>query len=412
MATSEDLKGTVAMILAGGQGERLQPLTRDRSKPSVPFGGLYRIIDFTLSNCLNSGLRQIWVLTQYKSASLMKHIKLGWNLFSSELGEYIFTLPPQRRIDNRWYEGTADAIWQNAYMFQDERPDRVLILSGDHVYKMNYGDMIVAHKASGLPATIAACSVSRSEAHQLGVIEVGDDWKIHRFLEKPANPPPMPGQPDRCLVNMGIYLFETDVLAQCLREDAARNDSSHDFGKDVLPRLVKQGLLGAYRFRDLNGKETDYWRDIGTIDAYYEASMDLVSVSPVFNLYDKDWPVRTMPLHLPPSKTVFAQEVLGGRLGIALDSIVSGGCIISGGRVERCILSPFVRVNSYAQVSDSILMDGVNVGRRARINRAIIDKGVEIPEGFTIGIHPDQDRALFTISPGGVVVVPKGMALQ
>jgi glucose-1-phosphate adenylyltransferase len=412
MATSEDLKGTVAMILAGGQGERLLPLTRDRSKPSVPFAGLYRIIDFTLSNCLNSGLRRVWVLTQYKSASLMKHIKLGWNLFSSELNEYIETLPPQQRIDNRWYEGTADSVWQNTYVFQDEGPERVLILSGDHVYKMDYGDMISHHKASGLPATIAACSVPRAEAHQFGVIEVDDSSRIRRFLEKPGDPPCMPGRPDRSLINMGVYLFDTELLVECLREDAVRAESRHDFGRDVLPRLVEKGVLGAYRFRDLNRKETDYWRDIGTLDAYYQTSMDLVSVSPVFNLYDREWPVRAVPLHLPPAKTVFAQEVLGGRLGIALDSLVSGGCIISGGRVERSILSPFVRVNSYAQVSDSILMDEVIVGRRARISRAIIDKGVVIPEGFTIGVHPEQDRALFTISPGGVVVVPKGMTLE
>src|SRR5262245_21625376 len=238
MATQEQLKGTIAMIMAGGQGDRLQPLTRDRSKPSVPFGGLYRIIDFTLSNCLNSGLRRIWVLTQYKSASLMKHIKYGWNIFSSEMGEYIFTLPPQRRIDNRWYEGTADAIWQNTYIFQDERPERVLVLSGDHVYKMNYGDMIAAHKEAERPATIAACSVPRADAHQFGVIEVDEAWRVRRFLEKPSDPPPMPGRPDRCLINMGVYLFDTEPLAEWLREDATKPGSRHDFGRDVLPGLV------------------------------------------------------------------------------------------------------------------------------------------------------------------------------
>src|SRR5262245_3539751 len=409
MATQEQLKGTIAMILAGGQGDRLQPLTRDRSKPAVPFGGIYRILDFTLSNALNSGLRRIWVLTQYKSASLMRHIKLGWNLFSSEVGEYIFTLPPQRRVDNRWYEGTADAVYQNLYIFEDERPERVLILSGDHIYKMDYSDLIAIHQERRTGATPAACEVPRAHATQFGVIEVDSEMRIRRFLEKPADPPPIPGKPDRCFVNMGIYLFDTGLLTSALREDAKRPGSAHDFGRDILPALAEQGRLTAYRFRDLNGKETDYWRDIGTVDAYYEASMDLISVSPVFNLYDADWPLRTLPLHVPPAKTVFAQEVLGGRLGVALDSLVSGGCIISGGRVERSILSPRVRVNSYALVADSIIMDGVNVGRRARIHRAIVDKGVQIPEGFTIGVDLERDRSLFTVSPGGVVVVPKGM---
>ncbi|PYT07552.1 MAG: glucose-1-phosphate adenylyltransferase [Acidobacteria bacterium] len=411
VVSQDDLRKTLTMILAGGQGERLWPLTRDRSKPSVPFAGIYRIIDFTLSNALNSGLRRIWVLTQYKSASLMRHIKLGWNLFASELGDYIYTLPPQHRIDSRWYEGTADSVYHNIYTFEDEKPERVLILSGDHVYKMDYADLIAAHKERGAGATLAACEVPRSQASQFGVIEVDGEMRIRRFLEKPADPPPMPGKPDRSLVNMGVYIFDTPLLTSSLREDAQQAGSSHDFGRDVLPALVGKGEVAAYRFRDLNRKESDYWRDIGTIDAYYEASLDLVSVSPVFNLYDRDWPLRTLPLHLPPAKTVFAQEVAGGRLGIALDSLVSGGCIISGGRVERSILSPWVRVSSFSHVADSILMDGVNVGRHANIQRAIVDKGVHVPEGFTIGIDPEQDSARFTVSPGGIVVVPKGMVL-
>jgi len=405
------LKNTLTMVLAGGQGERLQPLTRDRSKPSVPFGGIYRIVDFTLSNVLNSGLRRVWVLTQYKSASLGKHIKLGWNVFSSELGEYIFTLPPQRRIDNRWYEGTADAIYQNAYIFDDEAPERVLVLSGDHVYKMNYYDMIDEHARRGAAATIAVCEVPRAEAAQLGVVHVDESWKVLRFLEKPADPPPMPGKPERCLVNMGIYLFDTAPLRDSLAADARDPASAHDFGRNIFPALVERGQVAAYRFRDLNGKESDYWRDIGTLDAYYEASMDLVAVTPVFNLYDHHWPVRTLPMHLAPAKTVFAQEFPGGRLGTALDSILSPGVIVSGGRVERSILSPNVRVNSYAQVQDAILMDGVDVGRRARIKRAIVDKDVHIPENYEIGFDAEADRQRFTVSRDGIVVVAKGATL-
>ena len=411
MKLQSALRGTITMVLAGGQGDRLQPLTRDRSKPSVPFGGIYRIIDFTLSSVLNSGLRRIWVLTQYKSASLTRHIKLGWNLFSSELGEYIFTLPPQRRIDSRWYEGTADAIYQNTYIFDDEKPERVLILSGDHIYKMNYADMIDAHIQGGLPASIAVCEVPKEQASQFGVVHVDESMRDLRFLEKPADPPTIPGKPDRCLVNMGIYLFDTEPLRRELTADSTRPGSKHDFGRDIFPALVERREVMAFRFRDLNQKESDYWRDIGTIDAYYEASMDLIAVTPVFNMYDQAWPLRTLPIHAPPAKTVFAQEFPGGRLGIALDSMISGGSIISGGRVERSILSPHVRVNSYAHVVDSILMDGVDVGRRARIARAIIDKGVQVPEGFSIGYDPAKDRERFTVSPGGVVVVAKGTVL-
>jgi glucose-1-phosphate adenylyltransferase len=410
--SQQDLRATVTMILAGGQGDRLQPLTRDRSKPAVPFGGIYRIIDFTLSNLLNSGLRRVWVLEQYKSASLSRHIKQGWSLFSAELGEYIHSLPPQRRIDNRWYEGTADAVYQNTYILKDEKPEHTLILSGDHIYKMNYGELIAAHKESGLGATLAACEVPRGQAGQFGVLEVDETMRVRAFHEKPADPPPVPGKRDRSLVNMGVYIFDTPLLIETLMEDRKRPGSTHDFGRDIMPALTGTGLVKAFRFRDLNRKESDYWRDIGTLDAYYEASMDLVSVSPTFNFYDSEWPVRTLPRHLPPAKTVFAQEEAGGRLGMALDSLVSGGCIISGGRVERSILSPGVRVNSYALVADSILMDGVSVGRRARIHRAIIDKNVVVPEGFTIGVYPEKDRALFTVSEGGVVVIPKGMVLS
>lgn len=401
---------TLVMILAGGQGERLYPLTKDRSKPSVPFGGQYRIIDFTLSNCLNSGLRRIYVLTQYKSASLMRHIKLGWNLFPSELGEFIYTIPPQLRVGAQWYLGTADAIYQNIYQLEIERPKQVLILSGDHVYRMDYGPMIEAHIRTGAAVTIATALVSASECSRFGVLEADASNKVVGFEEKPARPKAKPDADGNLHASMGIYIFDTDVLVRSVVQDA-KTDSSHDFGRDIIPSLMPSGLVYAYPFRDSKG-QPGYWRDIGTLDSYYDASMDLVSVSPVFNLYDADLPLRTLPRSLPPVKTVFAQEYEGGRLGICLDSLVCGGSIVSGGRVERSILSPYVRVNSFAHVEDSILMDRVVIGRRAKIRRAIIDKNVEIPEGFVIGQDPEEDASRFTVTDEGIVVIAKGTILD
>ena len=404
------LRDTLAMVLAGGQGERLYPLTKDRSKPSVPFGGLYRIVDFTLSNCVNSGLRRIYVLTQYKSASLMRHIKLGWNIFATELGEYIYTVPPQLRVGSKWYEGTADAIYQNVYTLELERPRRVIILSGDHVYRMDYGPMIESHVASGAALTIAAALVPASESSRFGVLETAPDGRVVAFEEKPVKPKAAPDAEGRLLVSMGVYVFDTEVLVRAVAEDAKKN-SHHDFGRDIIPGLIPSGSVQAFPFRD--GKnEPGYWRDIGTLDSYYEANMDLVAVSPVFNLYDMEHPLRTHPQPLPPAKTVFAQEYPGGRLGIVLDSLISGGTIVSGGRVERSVLSPYVRVNSYAQVEDSILMDRVDIGRRAKIRKAILDKDVQIPEGFTIGWDREADRRRFVVTDSGVVVVPKGTRLD
>lgn len=404
------LRNTLAVVLAGGQGERLYPLTRDRSKPAVPFGGSYRIIDFTLSNCLNSGLRKMYVLTQYKSGSLERHIQLGWDpLFAPELDEWIFTVPPQLRVGQRWYEGTADAVFHNVYLLERERPQRVLILSGDHIYKMNYGKLIDFHKEKGAIATVAAIEVPRDDARAFGVIDVDDNGRIREFVEKPAEPPTIPGDPDHSLANMGVYVFETDALVRILSADA-RAESRHDFGHDILPSLVESGQLYAYPFVDENKKVTRYWRDIGTLDAFHAASMDLVAFEPEFNLYDPGWPIRTYPRQLPPAKFVHNDD--DGRRGTAVNSIVASGTILSGGRAERSILHPYVRLNSFSNVTGSVLMDGVVVGRHARVHRAIIDKGVVIPEGCVIGEDPEADRRRFTVTDGGVCVVTRDMPLE
>jgi len=406
------LDDVVAIVMAGGQGERLYPLTRDRGKPAVPFGGIYRVIDFTLSNCLNSGLRRIHVLTQYKSGSLERHVRIGWGpIFHHELDEWIQCVPPQLRVEQRWYQGTADAVYQNVYLLDQDRPRLVLVLSGDHVYKMDYAKMIEAHETSGALATVAAIEVPVGEASAFGVIAVDEQSRITAFQEKPKSPAPIPGRPETALVNMGVYVFETQALVRALSADAKR-ETRHDFGHDILPSLVDSGRLHAYPFHDLNNKARPYWRDIGTLDSYFEASMDLVAVEPEFNLYDRGWPIRTMARPLPPAKTVFAQEEPGGRLGIVLDSIVSPGVIVSGGRVERSILGPEVRVNSYAKVTESVLMDGVDIGRHAKVHRAIVDKGVRIPQSFVVGENEEDDRKRFTVTPGGVVVIPRGTLLD
>lgn len=398
----------LTFIMAGGKGERLWPLTKDRTKPAVPFGGIYRIVDFTLSNCLNSELRKIYVLTQYKSASLQRHIRLGWNILSSELNEYIELLPAQQRVGETWYQGTADALYQNLYAMETEEARDILILSGDHVYKMNYSAMVDYHRGADADLTLAIVEVDKSQSTQLGVIEVDRNNHVRDFQEKPQNPKTIPGHPDKIYASMGIYVFKHKVLEEALRTDAADKDSGHDFGKNIIPKMIKRGLkLAVYNFKDENKKEAKYWRDIGTIDAYYEANMDLVAVAPVFNLYDTEWPIRTYQEQFPPAKTVFAGEEITGRIGLALDSLVSGGCIISGGQVKRSILSPNVRINSYSQVSDSILMEGVNVGRYAKIKRSIIDKDVNIPEGAVIGYDLEEDRKRFYVSDSGIVVVAK-----
>lgn len=401
------MKKVVTMLLAGGRGERLYPLTRDRAKPAVPFGAIYRIIDFTLSNCINSEIRHIYVLTQYKSTSLQRHIQLGWNILSTALGEFIEVIPAQQRIDEHWYQGTADAIFQNLYTLQRERPDLVLILSGDHIYKMDYRKMIAFHLERGADLTVAAIRMDRNLSREFGVMEINEEQRIVGFQEKPEVPKTIPGDPDGILASMGIYVFDTEILVRRLIEDA-RSESSHDFGKDIIPSMIRKDRVYAFDFKDGDRGGEGYWRDVGTIDAYYDANMDLVSVIPQLNLYDPQWPIFTYQPPYPPAKTVLIEE---GRIGTALNSIVSNGTIISGGSVKRSILSPKVMVHSYAEVEDSILLSGVDVGRHARIRRAIIDKEVRIPEGMRIGYDLDEDAKRFTVTASGIVVVPKWIKL-
>lgn len=405
------VKDMLTVLMAGGQGERLYPLTRDRAKPAVPFGGIYRIIDFTLSNCINSGLQKIYVLTQYKSLSLERHLGLAWNFLPRALDQFITTIPPQQRTTNSWYQGTADAIFQNIYTLQRERPKYVLILSGDHIYKMNYQAMLAFHIEKQADLTVACVEVPKTAAaNQLGVMGVDNEWRITDFQEKVADPITMPERNDTCLASMGIYIFNTDILVRKISQDA-KQETAHDFGKNIIPSMIKPDKVFAYNFVDENKKTVHYWRDVGTVDAYYDANMDLVNVDPIFNLYDTNWPIRSYCPACPPAKTVFAHEN-EGRVGTVLDSLVSSGCIISGGRVEKSILSYNVRVNSFSTVEGSVLMEGVSIGRHAKVRRAIIDKDVQIPEGMQIGYDVDEDAKRFLVSPSGIVVVPKGFIID
>jgi glucose-1-phosphate adenylyltransferase len=402
------MRDAIGVLLAGGQGERLWPLTRDRAKPAVPFGGLYRIIDITLSNCINSDLRRVFVLTQYKALSLNRHIRAGWSPLAG-LGDYIEVLPPQMRVSQQWYQGTADAVYQNIYSIGSERSKYVFILSGDHIYKMNYSRMLQQHVDSGADVTVATIEIPTTQAaRQFGVIEVDKEWRIVGFEEKPAAPKESPHHLGHCNASMGIYIFNTHLMIPILLADSEDPKSAHDFGKDVLPRIISKHRVFAFNFIDENRKDALYWRDVGTLDAYYEANMDLVSVSPVFNLYDKDWPLRTWQHQYPPAKFVFADPE---RMGVALDSIVGGGSIVSGGRVQRCIVGYDVRVNSYCEVSDSILYNHVNVGRHSRIRRAIIDRHVTLPERAEIGYDTEADRRRFHVTDSGIVVVVRQESL-
>jgi len=391
----------LVILLAGGAGERLYPLTRDRAKPAVFFGGPYRIVDFTLSNCINSGLRRIFIATQYKSLSLNRHIRMGWTIVSEELGEFVEILPPQKRVSEHWYQGTADAVYQNLYSIVQESPHHVIVLSGDHVYKMDYAKMLRFHRDSGAAVTLAAIEIPIQEAYRFGVLSVDEQDKVTGFIEKSKNAPSIPGSPDLALGSMGIYIFDTEVLLTALEADAGK-PSSHDFGKDIIPALITELPTFAYRFYDENKKASKYWRDIGTLDAFYDANMDLCGVDPEFNLYDPEWPMRTYQPQAPPAKFVFAEK---SRRGEALDSIISPGCIISGSRVTGSVLCPNVRVHSYGLIEQCMLMPGVRVGRHARIRRAIVDRDVLIPRGAVIGFNPEEDRKRHTVTDLGVVVV-------
>lgn len=405
------MKNVLTFIMAGGKGERLFPLTQDRTKPAVPFGGVYRIIDFTLSNCINSGLRKIHVLTQYKSSSLVKHISLGWNVLNGELGEYIDIIPAQQRVSDQWYQGTADSLYQNIYAIEDERPDHVLILAGDHIYKMDYRAMLDFHIQEKADLTVGVVKLEKTKACQLGVCEVDNKSKLKRIIEKPGAEDKILKNSDQLFVSMGIYVFNRAILNEILSEDAKNKDSSHDFAKDIIPLMLNKYKVCAYKFLDKERKESLYWRDIGDLDAYYEANMELVSIFPAFSLYDRDWPFRTYQEQFGPAKTVFAEED-SNRVGMALNSLVSHGCIISGGRVYASVLSPNVRINSFSEVSDSVLMEGVDIGRYARVRRAIIDKYVKVPQKMEIGYDPVEDKKRFTVTDSGVVVIPKGTVLK
>lgn len=398
----------LTFIMAGGKGERLSPLTEERTKPAVPFGGVYRIIDFTLSNCVNSGLRKIHVLTQYKSYSLTRHISGGWNVLNGELGEYIDIIPAQQRLDEQWYQGTADSLYQNIYAIEDEKPDYVLILSGDHIYKMDYREMIAFHKEKKSDVTIGIVKYPGEKASSLGICEVDKDWRLKNILEKPGDNSLKKSK--EIFASMGIYVFNRIALEEALSQDAKNKDSSHDFARDVIPLMLKKYKIFTFNFLDRQRNEVRYWRDVGDVDGYYEANMELIKILPRFNLYDKDWPFRTYQRQFGPSKTVFAQEDTK-RVGMALNSLISNGCIISGGKVNSSILSPDVRINSFSEVTDSILMEGVDIGRYAKVKRAIIDKYVKVPQKMEIGFDLEKDKKRFTVTDSGIVVIPKGTVL-
>ena len=405
----------LVMILAGGEGKRLYPLTKDRAKPAVPFGGRYRIIDFVLNNFINSGFYKIKVLTQYKSDSLNKHITRGWAL-SPFLNQYVDLAPAQMRTGSDWYRGTADAIYQNIFHILDEDPRYVCIFGGDHIYKMQVGQMLDFHKENNADLSISAIPIPIEEASEFGIMEVDDNWRLVNFVEKPQTPPkPIPGNPGMCLASMGNYIFDKDVLLNALNKDYNIPASSHDFGKNVIPMLLAEGKnIYVYNFANnsfpgMTDSERGYWRDVGSIDAYWQANMDLLDYTPELNLYSKEWPLRTFNYNYPPAKFIWEE---GDRVGMATDSMVSEGCIISGGGLSHCVLSPKVKINSYSSVTESILMENVEVGRYCQIRKAIIDKNVTIPPHTKIGFDKNEDiKRGFHVSQGGVTVVPKGAIL-
>ena len=404
------MKDTLGVLLAGGAGERLFPLTRDRAKPAVPFGGHYRIIDITLSNCINSGLRRVYVLTQYKALSLNRHIREGWTgIVAQELGEFFELLPPMQRTGTNWYMGTADAVYQNIYSIGSEQPKHMIILSGDHIYKMDYSRMLDYHRENKAEVTLATIPVAPDEVSRFGVVDVGTNGEVEGFLEKPASTAfRSPFNPDKVEASMGVYIFNTEILLKALIADAEDPNSKHDFGHNILPNMLGKNKMMAYSFVDENKQTALYWRDVGTLDSYYEANMDLCSVTPIFNLYDKSWPIRTRVRQYPPAKFVFGEP---GRTGMAMNSIITAGVIISGGTVSNSVLSQDVRVNSYTEIDSSIIFSHVQIGRHCRIRRAIIGRDVHIPEGTVIGYDPVEDKRRYFVTPSGLTIVTRDASL-
>ena len=402
-------KDTLALVLAGGRGSRLHQLTQWRAKPAVPFGGKFRIIDFPLSNCVNSGIRKVGILTQYKAHSLIQHIQRGWGFMRGELGEFVELLPAQQRLETSWYEGTADAVYQNIDIIRTHKPEFVLILAGDHVYKMDYGTMLAAHVEAEADITVGCIAVPLAEASAFGVMAVDEDNRILEFAEKPAHPTPMPGRDDMALASMGIYVFRTDILIEELLRDADDETSKHDFGGNIIPDLINRLRVTAFPFRKTGTEDQAYWRDVGTIDAYWQANMELIGISPELNLYDQEWPIWTYQDQVPPAKFVFNDE---GRRGMSVDSMVAGGCIVSGSYVRRSLLFSNVNVHSYSTIEDSIIFPQVDIGRRCVIRRAIVDKGCIIPPDTHIGVDPEEDARRYHVSEGGVVLVTPEMLGQ
>lgn len=399
-------RGTLAIIMAGGRGERLKHLTEDRCKPATPFGGKFRIVDFVLSNCLNSGIRQISVLTQYKAHSLIQHIGKGWGFLRGEFGEFIEIIPAQQRLGLDWYRGTADALWQNMDLIRAHRPLHVLVLAGDHIYKMDYGPMIGFHVEKEADITVGVVEVPVDRAREFGVVAVDESNRVLNFLEKPEDPPPMPGRPDIALASMGIYVFNPRLLERMLRADADNPGSAHDFGKNIIPEAIDKLRVYAYPFEDVRTKAQNYWRDVGTVDAYYDANLELVRVSPELNIYDEQWPIWTYQEQLPPAKFVFDDP---DRRGCAIDSMVSGGCIISGSRVSNSLLFSSVRVQDHSTVDRAVVLPRVRIGERCVIRNAVLDEGSDVPDGMQIGVDAEADRERFYVSENGVTLVTPSM---
>jgi glucose-1-phosphate adenylyltransferase len=394
------------MIMAGGRGERLKGLTENRCKPATPFGGKFRIVDFVLSNCVNSGIRQICLLTQYKGQSLIQHVQRGWSYLRGEFGEFIDVIPAQQQVGKYWYRGTADSVYQNLDVIRQHRPKHVLVLAGDHIYKMDYGPMIAYHVEKGADITVGVVEVPIVEAREFGVLSVTEWNRVTKFTEKPREPEPMPGRDDVALASMGIYIFSTALLEQMLIEDAADESSSHDFGKNIIPKAIESRQVFAYPFRNVKTRAQNYWRDVGTVDAYYEANLELVYVAPELNVYDEEWPIWTYQLQAPPAKFVLDED---GRRGMAINSVVSGGSIISGAVVRESLLFSGVRVDEGSSIFRSVILPGVHIGKGCNIHNAIVDEGCDIPDGTQIGIDPARDRERFEVTPKGVVLVTPDM---